>query len=188
MELTTIQFFHGATRKLLDVGRGVTNPWNGIEGQQYKNSKILCAVIATDYYRSDTITDKPVVFLRPTRLRILTGRRQTSWLFIRVTVRSWTWDYREQIQQTFRAGIELAFSVLKFKRSITSRQKARGLRNYRAQCVPCEIRSRVFSFRHFCCFFPPDFFSDFSHRWSHTSKTHSSVEVLRHGQVWFLAL
>ena len=124
MELTTIQFFHGATRKLLDVGRGVTNPWNGIEGQQYKNSKILCAVIATDCYRSDTITDKPVVFLRPTRLRILTGRRQTSWLFIRVTVRSWTWDYREQIQQAFRAGIELAFSVLKFKRSITSRQKA----------------------------------------------------------------
>ena len=145
-------------------------------------------IIATDYYRGDTITGKPVVFLRPTRLTILTGRRQTSWLFMRVTLRSWTWDYGEQIQQAFRAGIELAFPDYNSSAILPPDKKLRGLRNYRAQCVPCEIRARGFSFRHFCCFFPPDFFSDFSHRWSHTLKTHSSVEVLRHGQVWFLAL
>ena len=160
MELTTIQFFHGATRKLLDVGRGVTNPWNGIEGQQYKNSKILCAVIATDYYRSDTITDKPVVFLRPTRLRILTGRRQTSWLFIRVTVRSWTWDYREQIQHLGR-GLNSLFPDYNSSALLPPDKKLRGLRNYRDQCVPCEIRARFFSFRHFSCFFSPTFSATF---------------------------
>ena len=187
MELTTIQFFHGATRKLLDVERGVTNPWNGIEEQQYKNSNILCAVIATDYYRGDTITGKPVVFLRPTRLRILTGRRQTIWLF-RVTVRSWTWDYREQIQQAFRAGIELAFSGLQFKHSITAPQKATRTTRLQSPVRVMRNSCSIFFFSPLLLFLSPDFFSDFSHRWSHTSKTHSSVEVLRHGQVWFLAL
>ena len=159
MELTTIKFYHGATRKLLDVGRGVTNPWNGIEGQQYKNSNILCAVIATDYYRGDTITGKPVVFLRPTRLRILTGRRQTSWLFIRVTVRSWTWDYCEQIQQAFRAGTELAFSGLQFNRSITVPQKATRTTWLQSPVRAMRNSCSIFFFSPLLLFLSPDFFS-----------------------------
>ena len=92
-------------------------------------------------------------FFRPTRLTILTGRRQTSWLFIRVTV--------NKSSKHLGRGLNSLFPDYNSSALLPPDKKLRGLRNYRDQCVPCEIRARFFSFRHFSCFFPPTFSATF---------------------------
>ena len=47
-----------------------------------------------------------------TWLKIQTGMRWTSGLYLQAWLRIWTWDYREQIQLAARAGLELGVSEL----------------------------------------------------------------------------